>query len=62
MNIKTNFIAIFAISLAYSQIIASSAQCCSDNTIKVSGTGTVSGLPDMATIQLHFNEKGQTSA
>lgn len=36
--------------------------CCESNTIKVSGDGKASALPDVAVLSLGFQESGQTSA
>jgi uncharacterized protein YggE len=46
-------------SLIFTQ---STGQYCDDNTVKASGQGTVSGLPDKAIIQLSFIEKGATTS
>ncbi len=59
MNIKISLCILLVLSLAYTQ---ASSGCCADNTIKVSGRGVSSALPDKATISISFSEKGTTSA
>lgn len=64
-NYKTLFyvflLIVFTHAQRYGPVIVDNS-CCEDNTIKASGQGKASALPDMARVQLSFNEKGTTSA
>ena len=57
---KSNLLFFFLLSLTL--ISCQPDSCCQNNQIQTSGEGKASALPDMAVINLSFNEKGKTSA